>query len=86
MTVEILGEDEFEVADVIPIVIDGCKLSSSNLTYHGLHGLASIRLAYAIITTTDQFIMDCVTKSKLTMTTVHEDYDRFDQLFLLAFV
>ena len=62
--VEVLEQYRFEVADIITIHVGGCELYSSTSTYMGIHGIASIKLAYSITTTTEEFMRDCIKNSK----------------------
>ena len=65
VTVESLGQNGFEFADVVTIPVGSCNLSSSTSTYSSRRGLASIKLAYDVVTTSEEFIRDCIKHSKL---------------------
>ena len=60
VTVEILEQENFKAADIVTIPVGGCELSLSASNYSGVHGRVSIKLAYAIITSSEEFIKDCI--------------------------
>lgn len=63
VTVEEQNVGGFDMIDDITVPIRACDLFSPSTKYYGIYGIASITLAYTILTTSEQY-RNCVDPSE----------------------